>query len=85
MRPSDQQGDVGQGQRGGDHRERNYDFIPPDERQRLGVLYVPILRISIIQLEVVLMALQQQLREGGKVRRRRRLRIPPPCSHASPT
>ena len=44
---------------------RDYDFIPPEARDNLGSLSVPILRISVIQLEVVLMAMQLEL--VGKV------------------
>ena len=46
---------------------RGYDFLPPDARKTMGSLYVPILRISIIQLELANRALERDFFEKRNV------------------
>jgi hypothetical protein len=47
--------------------ERDLDFAPPPPRRVSGVMFVPMMRISIIQMEVVVMALHEQLLDSFKV------------------
>ena len=46
---------------------RGYDFLPPDARKTMGSLYVPILRISIIQLELTHLAIERDFFEMRNV------------------
>jgi hypothetical protein len=47
---------------------RDLDFMPVRNRARLGLLYVPVLRLSIIQLEVTRTFLVNEYLEAVRVR-----------------
>jgi hypothetical protein len=47
---------------------RNYDFLPPRSREGLEILFVPILRIAIIQMELVLVVLKEDVTAAISVR-----------------
>lgn len=51
---------------------RDLDFMPVRNRARLGLLYVPVLRLSIIQLEVTRTFLVNEYLEAVRVRAQKR-------------
>jgi hypothetical protein len=48
--------------------ERDLDFAPPPRRSMSGTLFVPMMRISIVQLEVILITLREEFLAAAKVR-----------------
>jgi hypothetical protein len=44
--------------------ERNLDFMAPQPRPQSGRLYVPMMRLCIIQTELVLHVLRDEMRYG---------------------
>lgn len=49
------------------HIHRDIDFMPVESRARLGVLFVPVLRLSLIQLEIVHSVLTETYISDAKV------------------
>lgn len=47
---------------------RDLDFMPVRNRSRLGILYVPVLRLSIIELEITRSCLIERYYDALKVR-----------------